>query len=111
MSVGQGSKDFEGLCACVRGDVAEETGADQFEEIVGEVREIAEGLVFDLAVLSEGAAEEVGLIDLSFVFSSGRGYVHSAMSSFHVGIIHYELCKSSEKIHISGYIMHRTLTA
>ena len=42
--------------------------------------DVAEGFMFDPAVLAEGATKEMGAVDLVFVTASGGGYVNGAIS-------------------------------
>jgi hypothetical protein len=47
------------------------------------MREVAQGLVLDLALFPIRAPEEMGLIHASFVDASRRGYMNPARSSCH----------------------------
>ena len=58
--------------------LALEGSADEFDDGVGEMGDVAEGFMLDPAVLAEGATEEMGAVDLVFVTASGGGYVNGA---------------------------------
>ena len=70
------------------------------------MREVAESLVFDLAVFSVGATQEVGLVDLVLVSPCCSGYVHSAASACHALIVAVYPEVSREIQIISGYKLH-----
>ena len=55
-----------------------EGSADEIDDVVWEVRDIAEGFMFDLAVLAKGSAEEVGVIGFVAAADSSGGYVDGA---------------------------------
>ena len=63
--------------------LAFEGSADELDDGVGEMGDVAEGFMFDSAVLAEGATEEMGAVDLVFVTASGGGYVNGATSFKH----------------------------
>ena len=48
--------------------------------------DIAKGDVFDLPILSIGASQQVGLVDLALIVAFGSGYVDGAFFSAH-GVI------------------------
>ena len=56
--------------------LAGERAADDIDERVGEVGEVAEGFVFDLATEAEGAAEQVGGAGFAFIAASSFGYMN-----------------------------------
>ena len=55
-----------------------EGSADEIDDVVWEVGDIAEGFMFDLAVLAKGSAEEVGVIGFVAAADSSGGYVYGA---------------------------------
>ena len=57
-----------------------ESSADEIDDVVGEMGDIAEGLVLDLAVLAEGSAQQMGVVGLVFIVASSGGYVDCAIS-------------------------------
>ena len=63
--------------------LALEGSADRIDDVVWEVRDVAEGFVFDFAVLAEGTAEEMGVVGFVVVAASGGGYVDWAISGRH----------------------------
>jgi hypothetical protein len=78
--------------------------ADDFDEVVGEVGDVSDGLMFDFAVLAEGASQEVGVVDLALVAACGGGYVQCSRSLWHkVNISHFG-CMSRVSPLFSGYI-------
>ena len=60
--------------------LALESSADEIDDGIGEMGDVAEGFMFDPAVLAEGATKEMGAVDLVFVPASGGGYVNGATS-------------------------------
>jgi len=66
MTVGAGAKDLEGGGGGDQG-LAAQRPTDELDDVLGQVREIAEGFVSDLAALAEGAPQQVGRLDASFV--------------------------------------------
>ena len=52
--------------------------ADEVDGVVGEVGDVAEGLVLDLAVFPVASPEEVGAVDLVLVLPGRGGYVNCA---------------------------------
>ncbi len=79
VAVRQRAIDEEGLGG---GDeaLAGQRAADDIDERVGEVGEVAEGFVFDLAAEAEGAAEQVGGIGFAFIVASSCGYMNCSGS-------------------------------
>jgi hypothetical protein len=63
--------------------LALERASDHINDIWGEMRDIAEGLMLDLAALAVGTSEEVGVVGLTLVDTLGGGYVHRATSIRH----------------------------
>jgi hypothetical protein len=56
---------------------AGERTANDVDEGRREMRDIAEGFMLDLIAETEGAAEEVGLVDPAFVLAGRGGYMNS----------------------------------
>lgn len=62
---------------------AGERTANDVDERGREMRDVAEGFMLDLIAEAEGAAEEVGLVDTSFVLAYSGGYMNSTRSRWH----------------------------
>lgn len=79
MSVGQAAFDLEGAGG---GDelLAGQRAANEVDEGIGEMGEVAEGFMAHLGADAEGAAQEVGAIDLIFVAAFGSGHMDAARS-------------------------------
>ena len=60
--------------------LAFEGSADEIDNEVGEMGDVAEGFMFDAAVLAEGPTQEVSAVDLVFVAARGGGYVNGSPS-------------------------------
>jgi hypothetical protein len=60
--------------------LAGEGAADEFDEVGGEMGDVAEGLVLDLRADAEGSAEEVGVVELAFVGACSGGHMDSSGS-------------------------------
>jgi hypothetical protein len=58
--------------------LASEGAADKFDEVGGEMGDVAEGFVLDLRADAEGAAEEVGVIGLAFVGAGCGGHMNGS---------------------------------
>ena len=56
--------------------LAFESSADEIDDGIGEMGDVAEGFMLDSAVLTEGATQEVSAVDLVFVPASSGGYVN-----------------------------------
>ena len=78
--------DSEGLG---RGDVglALEGPFDDLNEVVGEMREVTEGLVGNGLALADGSSEQMSDIGLTLVDPPGRGHVYGAASCWHAAIL------------------------
>jgi hypothetical protein len=63
------------------------------------VREVAEGLVLDLALLAIGSPEQMGLVDAILVDASCSGHVDGAVSSRHAVIISMKNIMSTDKMY------------
>ena len=62
-----------------------ESSADEIDDVVWEMGDVAEGLVLDLAVLAEGSAQQVGMVGLVSVAARGGGYVYCTVSGWNLG--------------------------
>ena len=82
VSVGEAALAVEGVVGCDEG-FALESSADESDDRIGQVGEVAEGLVFDLPVFAEGSAQEVGSVGLALVVSLCCGYVDGVFSRRH----------------------------
>ena len=60
-----------------------ESSADEIDDVDGEVGDVAEGFMLDLAVLAEGSAQQMGVVGGVIVVASGCGYMDSASSARH----------------------------
>ncbi len=79
VSVGPGALDLEGFFGWNE-RLATECAADEVDDLLGEVGEIADGLMLDLAVLPEASTEEVRGVDLVLVSTMVSGHMNSAAS-------------------------------
>ena len=84
VAVGGAAQATEGGFGIDEG-LAFEGSADEIDDVVWEVGDVAESLVADLAVLAEGSAEEMGAVGFVFVAAGGGGYVDGAVSGGHRG--------------------------
>ena len=83
VSVGEGAEDLPSVGGRGAGAAVLEALADGLDEVAGEMGDVAEGLVLDLAVLAVSAAEEMGSVGLALVDASGGGYMYRSISSWH----------------------------
>ena len=60
--------------------ISAEPPADHFDEVFGQMRNVAESFMFDLAVFAEGSPKEISRVDLAFVFPVYLGYMNWASS-------------------------------
>ena len=79
VTVGAGAFDEKGFAGGDKG-FASEGAADEVDEGIGQVGEVAEGFVLDLLTDANRAAEQVGGINLIFVAAISCGYMNSARS-------------------------------
>ena len=84
VSVGQGGDRAQGLVGGEEG-LAREGVADEGDEVLGQVREVGEGLVADAGPVAESAAEEVAGVGFAFVAACRRGHMHGGVLAFHTG--------------------------
>src|SRR5579859_3828444 len=80
----QRAGDLEGV---VDGDegLALQAAADELDEVVGQMGEIAEGLVADAIAVAKAAAQQMGVIDLAVVAAGRCDDVNWAISLRHAG--------------------------
>ena len=81
MAVGVATQAGEGGLGIDQG-FAFESSADKIDDVVGEVGDVAEGFMLDLAVVAEGSAQQMGMVGGVFVMAGG-GYVDGAISGRH----------------------------
>ena len=62
---------------------AAECKAHQLDDGVGQMGEIADGNVFDLAVLAVGASQQLGGVDAIFVAALGSDDMHGILTCRH----------------------------
>jgi hypothetical protein len=82
VAVREGAVDVEGSAG---GEelLAGQRAADEIDEVRGEMRDIAEGFVFDLRADAESATKEVRLVSLAFIDSGCGGHMDLAGSRRH----------------------------
>ena len=78
MTMGQRTGAVEAVLGVDEG-LALEGSADEIDDGVGEMGDVAEGFMFDPAVLAEGPTEKMGAVDLVFLAASGGGYTITAV--------------------------------
>jgi hypothetical protein len=86
VTVGAGAFDEESFGSRDKG-FAGQGAADDIDEGIGQVGEVAESFVFDLPADAKATAEQVGGIGFVFVAASSGGYMDSARSRWHKAII------------------------
>jgi hypothetical protein len=67
--------------------LALEGAFDEVDEVVGQMGEVAEGLVGDGLALADGASEQMGDVGLSLVDPLGGSHMDGAGSGWHAAII------------------------
>ena len=82
MAVGVAAQAGEGGLGIDQG-FAFESSADEIDDVVGEVGDVAEGFMLDLAVVAEGSAQQMGVVGGVFELASGGGYMDGACSGRH----------------------------
>ena len=85
MAVRQRACDAEGLGGGDEG-LALEGALDDLDEMIGEMGEVAEGLVGDGLSLADGPPEQMGDVGLTLVDPLGRGHMNGAASCCHAAI-------------------------
>ena len=82
--MGARAHDLEGLGGGNEG-LALERAPDDVDQRIGEMRQVAQGLVFDLAVFAVAAAQQVGAIDLVLVGALSSNYVGGSGAGWNAG--------------------------
>ena len=85
VAVRERSGDADGVGGGDEGLALERT-FDEFDDVIGQVGEVAEGLVSDGLSLADGPAEQMSDVGLTIVDPLGRGHVYGAGSRWHVPI-------------------------
>ena len=78
MAMGAAAQAGEGVLGIDEG-LAFESPADEIDDVGGEVGDVAERLMLDLAVVAEGSAQEMGVVGLVLVASGSCGYMDGAV--------------------------------
>ena len=91
---GAGAQDLEGLGGGQDGFAAQ-GAADEVDEGVGEMGEVADGFLADLAVAAEGAAEQVSGVGAVLVAAGSSNHMNWVASAWHTSIIKHKTSKSS----------------
>src|SRR4051812_11425038 len=86
MAMGGRACDAEGVGGGDEG-LALERALDDRDEVVGEMGEVAEGLVGDGLALADGTTEQMGDVGLPLVDPPGRSHMDGAASCCHAAII------------------------
>jgi hypothetical protein len=89
MAVWQAPFDLEPL-ACDDMGLAAQRLADELDRLHGQVGEVGERLVLDLAVLAIGVAQKMGLVDLVLVLTTCSRHMHRTSLSGHKHIIAHQ---------------------
>ena len=63
--------------------VALQGGANDLDQVVGQMRKIAEGLVLDGAIFAVTAAQQMGAVDLAFVLARRSNDMSSTGTFWH----------------------------
>ena len=102
VSVGQRAHALQGA---IGGDehFPAKPSANDFDQVIGQMGEVAQRLVLDLACVTIGAAQEMGLVDAALVPASRRGYMNCTASSCH-GLENSMVMQDSKLF--SGYNNH-----
>ena len=82
VAVGRRGGDVDGGL-CVHEGLALKSSANDVDDALGQVREVAQGLVLDLAVFAVGTAKQVGAVDLVLVLARRRDDVGSSETRWH----------------------------
>ena len=104
MAVWERAGDAEGVGGGDEG-LALEGAFDDFDEVVGEMGEVAERLVGDGLSLADGPPEQMGDVGLTLVDPFGRSHMNGAASCCHAAIFRRggRCCQEDFQI-FSGYI-------
>jgi hypothetical protein len=65
--------------------------------------DVAEGFVFDFAILTKGSTEEMGVVSLAFVGAPCSGYMNPAVSGWHAPMMPMRMKMSTQLCYFSGY--------
>jgi hypothetical protein len=95
--VGERARDAEGVGGGDEG-LALEGAFDEVDEVVGQMREVSEGLVGDDLALADGTSEQMGDVGLSVIDPLGRGHMHGARSGWHMAILEEATAVSRELV-------------
>ena len=87
MSVREGADDAKRI-VCGKERCSPEGAADQLDDVIGEVGDVAEGLVLDFSAFAEGAAQEVRDVYLAPLPIPDGGYMYGAISACQSVIIY-----------------------
>jgi len=82
MAVGARARDLERASHRYE-SLALQRAPNDLDEFIGQVREVAQGFVLDLAVLAVAAAQQVGAIDLVLVGARRSDDVSGTSASCH----------------------------
>src|SRR3972149_5270982 len=104
VSVRKGAQDLKGSAAGPGRQIAAEPTADGLDQVRGGGGEVGGGLVFDLAPLAIGAAQEVGFVDPALVGTPGCGYMDGPGSTSHADILR----QSHDTVNTVSYILVAT---
>ena len=85
MAMRPGAEDAKGVGGGDEG-LALERALDQVDEVIGEMGEVAEGLMGDGLSLADGPSEQMGDVGLSVVDPLRRGHMNAAPSCCHAAI-------------------------
>ena len=85
MAVGPGASDADGVGGGDEG-LALERAFDEVDDVIGQMGEVAEGLVSDGLSLADGTAEQMGGVGFPLVHPLDRGHMYGAGSGWHVAI-------------------------
>jgi hypothetical protein len=92
--------DFEGLCDWHEA-LALQRAANDVDESLGQMRQIAQGFVFNDAAFAVAAPQEVGAVDMILVFALCGDDVRCAAAGSH---IRYYSLQSDNVNYFSDYI-------
>jgi hypothetical protein len=98
----EGAADFKAVGG---GDelLAFERAADQVNERIGQMGDVAEGFVFDFAILAKGSAEKMGVVSRAFVGAPCSGYMNTTVSGWHERMMSLIIKLSTQLCCFSGY--------
>ena len=82
---GSDARDPEGVGGGDEG-LALEGAFDEVDDVIGEMGEVAEGLMSDGLSLADGPSEQMGDVGLTLVDPLGRSHMNGAASCWHAAI-------------------------